>query len=321
MERQTIVSYQTPSGQTVKIIKHSFLSIRRWPLKRVAFVAGLHGNELEGIYLCHLLTRHLRELQASQPEAFKGEVHIYPAINPQAIATGNRLWPFFLVDMNRLFGGGNGKSLPAQIAGALLDDLKSSANIVVDFHASNLHLNEVPQIRIIDGFHKKLIPLAVHCNADLVWVHPPSPIFESTLGYNLNRAKVRTLIVEGGICLRLNHDFANRLFNGMLNLLYQTGILVPAEPPPPVEHPLMVQPSQVALLQSAHAGLFVGHTKLRQHVRKGDTLGEVIDPADGGLLQKVTAPETGFLFTLREHPLVYPGSPLARIAIKETDLS
>jgi hypothetical protein len=35
----------------------------------------------------------------------------------------------------------------------------------------------------------------------------------------------------------------------------------------------------------------------------------------------VTAPETGFLFTLREHPLVYPGSPLARIAIKETDLS
>ena len=133
-----------------------FSSFRKWPTKRIAFISGLHGNELEGIYLCHLLISYLKALKISQPEAFRGEVNIYPAVNPQAISTGTRLWPFFLIDINRQFGNNNGNSLPTQSTKELLNDLKTTADIVVDFHASNLHLKETPQIRIINGLHKKL---------------------------------------------------------------------------------------------------------------------------------------------------------------------
>lgn len=317
MESRAIASYQTPSGQRIEIVKQSFPSVRKRPTKRIAFVAGLHGNELEGIYLCHLLIRHLKELQKTQPESFQGEVHIYPAVNPQAIAVGARLWPFFSTDINRQFGGDNGNSLTAHSAAELLDDLKSSTDIVIDFHASNLHLKEAPQIRILDGLHKKLIPLAVQCNVDLIWVHPASPIFESTLGYNLNQAKVQTLVIETGIALRLNRDFTDQLFRGMLNLLHHTGVLVSTDPQPKVDPPIIVHPSQVVLLHSTHAGLFAGQTDLKKNVVKGEKIGEVVDAANGEILQEVTAPESGFLFTLREHPLVYPGAPLARIATKE----
>lgn len=319
MESQTIASYQTPSGQKVKVVKQSFSSFRKCPTKRITFISGLHGNELEGIYLCHLLIRYLKELKKNHPEAFQGSINIYPVASPQALATGTRLWPFFGIDINRQFGGDNGNSLPAQSAAKLLDDLKASSDIVVDFHTSNLYLKEVPQIRIIDGLHKKLIPLAVQCNADLIWVHPTSPMFESTLGYNLNQSKVSTLVVETGIALRINQNFANQLFQGMLNLLHHTGILVSTNPQPRIDYPMIVHPSQVTLLQSRHAGLFIGRTDIKNNVAKGEIIGEVVNATDGEVLQEVTTPESGLLFTIREHPLVYPGAPLARIAREYMD--
>ena len=319
MESHAIASYQTPSGQKVEIIKQSFSSFRKWPAKRISFVSGLHGNELEGIYVCHLLISYLKELKKNSPDAFQGEVNIYPVVNPQAVATGTRLWPFFKVDMNRQFGGENSNSLPEQLTTALIDDIKSSSDVVVDFHASNLHLKEAPQIRIIDGMHKKLIPLAVKCNVDLIWVHPASQIFQSTLGYNLNQSKIPTLIVETGIALRINQIFVNRLFEGMLNLLHHIGTIVSNNFHLEVNYPIIVNPSQVTLLKAEYAGLFVRYADIKSNINKGETIGKLVSATNGEVLQVVTAPINGFLFTIREHPLVYPGALLARIAQKDID--
>ena len=319
MKSRIINSYQTPSGQRVEVVKQSFSSFHKPPIKRVAFVSGLHGNELEGIYLCHLLTNYLKELQNTQPERFLGEVHIYPSVNPQASAIGVRLWPFLSIDLNRQFKNTSGNSLAISSAEALINDLKASADIVIDCHASNLHLKEVPQIRIIEGFHKKIIPLAVQCNVDLIWVHPPSPVFESTLGYNLNKSKIPTLVIETGIALRINQDFVNQLFKGMLNLLHHLGVIATDKIKPKVNYPIVIQPSQVVILQSDFPGLFIANTDIKTNVSKGDIIGKVVDAMNGKILKEIIAPDNGFLFTLREHPLVYPGDLLARIALKEMD--
>jgi uncharacterized protein len=316
LHSRVISSYQTPSGQRVEILKQCFPSLRKRPVKRVAFVSGLHGNELEGIYICHLLTKYLKELQKSQPEAFLGEIHIYPSVNPQASDSATRLWPFLSIDFNRLFGISGGSSPAIKCAEELISNLKTSADIVVDFHASNLHLKETPQIRITEGFHKKLIPLAVHCNVNLIWVHPSSAMFKSTLGYNMNQSKIPTLVVESGIALRINQSFSNRILLGMLNLLYQVGVLVTKIPPPTVDNPIIAHPSQVIPIHSKHAGLFIGHTDINKNITKGEIMGEVVDAKNGETLQKITATENGFLFTIREHPLVYPGALLGRIAKK-----
>ena len=319
MKSRIINSYQTPAGQRVEVVKQSFSSFHTPPIKRVAFVSGLHGNELEGIYLCHLLTNYLKKLQNTQPERFLGEVHIYPSVNPQASAIGVRLWPFLSIDLNRQFKNTSGNSLAISSAEALVNDLKASADIVIDCHASNLYLKEVPQIRIIEGFHKKLIPLAVQCNVDLIWVHPPSPVFESTLGYNLNKSKIPTLVIETGIALRINQDFANQLFKGMLNLLHHLGVIATDKIQPKVNYPIVIQPSQVVILQSGFPGLFIANTDIKTNVSKGDIIGKVVNAMNGKILKEIIAPNNGFLFTLREHPLVYPGDLLARIALKEME--
>ncbi|MFQ5449445.1 MAG: M14 family metallopeptidase [Nitrospinaceae bacterium] len=320
METHTVVTIKSPLGSTLEIIKQTFPAFLDPPVKRISFVAGLHGDELEGVYLCHRLIEHLRHLQETEPRSFTGEIHIYPAVNPQAVNTASRLWPFDQIDMNRQMGQAAGDSLPAESSRALLRDLQASSDLVVDVHASNLHLMELPQIRIIEEFDRKLIPLAARCNVDLIWVHPTAPVFETTLGYNLNRAKIPTLVVETGTSLRIQQQFSDQVFQGMLHLLSHTGILGPPESSPGGKQPLIVNPDQVTLIRASHSGLFISRRNLGETVRKGEDLGRVIDPVRGATLEEIGIPADGLLFTLREHPVTYQGAPLARIARGNTHL-
>jgi len=312
LQTETIFPIRTPLGTPIQITRQSFTGRRGNP--RVSFLAGLHGDELEGVYLCHRLIQYLRGLQAREPEALRGTVHIYPAVNPQALGAATRLSPFFASDMNRQLGDKNGHSLPAQACQKLLDSLRNSSDCVVDLHASNLHLRELAQIRIIEEFDRKLIPLALRTNTDLIWVHPASGVFESTFGYNLNRAKIPTLVVEAGICLRIDDALCDQVLNGMIHLLHHLGVLATAEGAPEVKEPMLVHPSEVHQVQAEHAGLFVARARLGQMLEAGDILGEVVDPLRGEVVEEAVAPEAGLLFTLREHPVTYQGAALARIA-------
>jgi len=317
LKTHKIASSKNPLGGSIEIVKQTFPSVTDKPVKRVSFVAGLHGDELEGVYLCYRIIEWLRQLKATRPQAFQGEVHVYPAVNPEALGSLTRLWPFFKVDMNRKMGEKNGASLPAEFARSLITDLQSSSDLVVDFHASNLHLKELPQIRIIEEFANKLIPLANLCNMDVVWVHPFAPVFESTLGYNLNHKKIPTLVVETGICLRIHQEYCEQVFQGMIHLLRQTGVLDLDDPLPETRQPTLVHPKQVALVQAHHPGLFISNMPIGAHVQKGDILGTIVDAIQGEVLETVTCPADGLLFTLREQPVTCQGAPLARIALKE----
>jgi hypothetical protein len=176
---------------------------------------------------------------------------------------------------------------------------------------------ELPQIRIITGFEKKLLPLAKLCNVDLIWVHPHVEVFESTLGYNLNQAKIPTLVIETGICLRINKNYCAQIVLGILNLLRQTGVLDTDEPQAKVAEPRLAQPEGVAMIQAGNAGLFIKQTEIGKMVNKGEKIGNLIDPVAGEVLEEIHSPCSGLLFTLREHPLTSKGAPLARIATEE----
>jgi uncharacterized protein len=48
-------------------------------------------------------------------------------------------------------------------------------------------------------------------------------------------------------------------------------------------------------------------------VAKDQEIGIIADPLTGSVSQSVKAPAAGLLFTLREYPVVYEGSLIARI--------
>ncbi|CAI2717476.1 M14 family metallopeptidase [Nitrospina watsonii] len=315
MKTETIVSIKNALGGRLEIVRQTFPAHNGKPTKRISFVAGLHGDELAGLYLCHLITRALRELQDTQPEVFLGEVNIYPAANPAGIHSANRLWPFYGLDMNRVIGQESGHSVGSRAASQLYRDIIKRSEYAVDIHASNLHFLELPQIRVIEEFAIDLLPLASETNADLIWVHPMAGLFESTLGYNLNQEKIPTLVVETGICHRIHPPLIEPLYRGMMHYLRHLGILdANYLSPETVRPPRVLYPKQVVQATANHSGLFISRVQAGETVHAGQVLGQIVDAVEGEVLEDVAAPAAGLLFTLREHPLTHAGALLARIA-------
>jgi predicted deacylase len=76
---------------------------------------------------------------------------------------------------------------------------------------------------------------------------------------------------------------------------------------------LLADDGNVHYLNAETSGVFVPAIQHWMRVRKGQTLGAIVSPFAGEQLSEVCSPVDGVLFTLREYPLVYEGSLMARI--------
>ena len=273
--------------------------------KRICIVTGTHGDELEGQYVCFRLQKIL-----SQRDDFNGIVDIYPSLNPLGMDSMNRKVPFFDLDMNRVFPGDNQGSLVESVAYDIVKDLEG-ANLVVDIHASNVYLKEIPQIRINETQAENLVPLAKLMNVDYVWVHSSSTVLESTLAYSLNALNTPTLVVEMGVGLRITKEYCHQLVDGILHTMKELGMLTKTVPD--VKEPIVSLDSYVHFLNARYAGLFLPEMSHDHFVEEGSLIGKIVDPLNGKVLDNVYSPCHGLLFTLREYPLVNEGSLIGRI--------
>ncbi len=278
--------------------------------KRLSFVTGTHGDELEGQYLAWLLGSYL-DAHADQLD---GIVDIYPALNPMGIDSITRGVPMFDIDMNRIFPGTRHGTMMEVICSAIVNDIAGS-DVCIDVHSSNIFLQEIPQIRISVPTADTLVPLARLLNVDLVWVHESATVLESTLAHTLNSRGTRTLVVEMGVGMRIDKPYCEQVFDGILNLMQHLGMWKGEVRP--VREPIVSLGRQVGFVNSDAAGIFVPCVSFGETVQAGDLIGEVLDPLTSQVTEQVLAVCSGLLFTLREYPIVYGGSLLARILMPE----
>ena len=275
--------------------------------RRISIVTGIHGDELEGQYVCYLLAKWLNE----NPEKIKGIVDIYPSMNPMGIDSITRGFPFYDVDINRAFPGGTSDFLPAQLAHAIVESVKGS-DFAIDIHSSNIFLREIPQVRISRSNADELVPLAQTLGIDFIWVHDAVTVLESTFSHALNTLGTKTLVVEMGVGMRITQSYGEDLTQGILNLMAHTDI---------IDNPISVTcktsvstlNSTVHFINASCAGVFVPTLEHNVTVIKGEKLGEILDPLMGIIKESVISPCDGLLFTIRDYPVVYEGSLLSRI--------
>jgi predicted deacylase len=284
---------------------------------RVAVISGIHGDELEGLYVCHLLAAWLEELGRSNPGALRGSVELYPALNTLGLDTLTRSIPVFDTDLNRNFPGCSGGGLPQRQAAAIMQSLEGAA-LVVDIHASNIYLREIPQVRISHEFSASLVPLARRLNIDLIWLHSAATVLETTIAHSLNSVGVPCLVVEMGVGMRVTPEYCQQLVSGILALWQETGVIAPdLELPVISREPLIADDSNVHFLNAQTSGMFVATAAHWTDVRQGELLGTIVSAFHGNILSEVRSPVDGVLFTLREYPLVYEGSLMARVMARK----
>ncbi len=305
---ETVASVGLPIDENLMIQKNRLVPVNGLSgnEKRISIVTGTHGDELEGQYVCYELQRRIKE----NIECLTGIVDVYPAINPLGIDSITRGIPGFDLDMNRIFPGLENGSMPEYIASKIIDDLSGSA-AVVDIHASNIFLEEIPQVRINELSRDTLVPLAKHLNVDYIWVHSSATVLESTLAYSLNVIGTPTLVVEMGVGMRITKKFGDQLTDGILALMKELGIwngdvITPKEP-------IISEDGEVSFINAGKSGVFVpcvGHWK---NVKKDGHIGDILNPLTGEINERIFAPTDGIVFTLREYPIVNEGSLIARI--------
>ena len=261
--------------------------------KRISLVTGIHGDELEGQLVAYLVNRRIRE----HPEHLRGTVDIYPAMNPLGINTIERGIPGFDLDMNRTFPGDAEGAMTEYYVNQAFEDIKGS-DFAIDLHASNIFLRELPQVRISEETQDSLLPYA--------------GVLQSTLAYSLNHAGTRCLVVEMGVGMRLTQAYAAQVTEGIFHLMHSEGMW---NGETGLTHAPVTCRDEVEFLNANAAGIFIPSVEHDMHVRKGERIGVIADPLTGTDRETIQAPEDGLLFTLREYPVVYPGSLLGRIYV------
>ena len=304
---QTVASIPLPVFENLVIQKNRLSPASGAKGRRISIVTGIHGDELEGQYVCYQLCRQIQE----HPEYLQGTVDLYPALNPLGIDSVTRGIPGFDLDMNRLFPGSRDGAMTEYMAAKIIEDLLGS-DLCLDIHASNIYLTEMPQIRINELFRDQLMGYAKLANVDFIWVHGANTVLEATLAHSLNSRNVPTLVVEMGVGMRLTPSYGDQLTQGIFRLMAELGIWT--GPVPEVRTPVISEEGDaVCYLNAPVSGIFLKENTHGTVLKAGDRIGTILNPLTGEILCLVTAPADGLLFTIREYPVVDEGSLLARI--------
>ncbi len=305
---ETIFTIDLPVGEAYQLKRNRFTPVETQDNigKRISIIAGTHGDELEGIYVITLLAEWLK----NNPDKIRGTIDLYPSLNSLGIDSITRSVPFYQTDLNRIFPGQEQDTFPKQMAAGIVEALKGS-DIAIDIHASNIFLRELPQIRIADTYMDQLMPLANQLNMDFIWVHDAITVLEATLAHSLNSLGTKTLVVEYGVGMRLTPHYGQQLLTGLFNLMAKQGIL--DIEPQQVITPFCSTAGIVHYMNATDAGLFIPAIDHCQRVIKAQCVGHIHDPYGHRAPVPCLAPADGLLFTLREYPIVYAGSLLARL--------
>lgn len=309
---KTIAAVGLPVDEVLEIRRNRILpETPVESMKRISIVTGIHGDELEGQYVCFELQRRIEQ----NKECLTGIVDIYPAMNPLGIDSITRGIPAFDLDMNRLFPGDIDGSMLEYVVARIMEDVAGS-DCVLDIHASNIYLTEIPQIRINELHQDILVPMAEAANVDFIWIHGASTVLESTFAYSLNHMGTPVLVVEMGVGMRITRRYGDQMVDGIFHLMKKMGIWngeVKAVRKPIISR----KPEDVFYLNASVGGVFIPNVQHGAKLKKDEMIGQIVDPLCGKVLDEVRTPEDGMLFTIRDYPVVVEGSLMGRLLKKE----
>lgn len=302
-----VIRVELPSGGQLEIVRRRF-GVAGAEAPRVVIVAGIRGDAPEGIRVAHKVASALEKVE----DRLAGIVDIYPCANPLAAHKGDRLWPFFNVDLNRMFPGRHDGHPPDRVAHALFNDIRGATQVIV-LRGARAAFSEVPhaQVRHRD---EAAAELAASANVRLVWARRPGPAAAGTFAHQFPGA----IVLEGGTGNRLRPGIGETLAEGVLSVISRLGVLKEEDLPfhwAGLNRPVRVSDEQVLRLRAQTGGLFLPHGEIWAAVSEGDLLGEVIDPSNGETREEIRSTADGHIMAMRDHPVVYPGSMVARVVI------
>ena len=308
---ETVMTAQMPVGLPIKIKKNRLEpDTIQENMPRLSIVAGVHGDELQGQYICYELIRRIKE----ERENLKGIVDVYPCVAPMALEIRKRNAPGAL-DMNAMFPGSHHGHTIEYMAAEVIEDLKGS-DFCIDIHSSDIFIRELPQIRVPENAGKKVTELAQKSGIPVLWMNSnSSSVWEGSLAYSLRRKGIPNLVIESGIALKIDYEYCKKVIDGIFRMMKELEVFEGEVSP--TKKTVTVKKNDVEVIHCNTSGIFIPKIQIGSFVRVNQVLGCIVRPILGAELEEVKSSCDGMIFSLREYPAVCEGELLARICKAE----
>lgn len=315
MSVYSLLTMTAPLRDSFHVGYHDIGSTLKPP--RAVFVGGIHGDELNTVFVLARLAHFLDTLFQGPkgPERLKERVLIIPAVNVVAVNTQRRFWPFDNTDINRMFPGYDRGETSQRIAAAVFE-LTKAGHYRVDLHASNADFEELPQVRLYEPTDSERRTARLF-ELPAVIERRSNTIVNSTIGQAWRGCGGENFVLQAGMAGQLQPEHCERLFHSLVAFLVNIGVLNGVQLADAETESTYFGPDQTVPLISREAGLFVSKTKVGKWVQTGDVIGSIYDGFSGSVKSEVVIPAAGLLSGLRRQPLLCEGDLIARIQTRE----
>lgn len=283
-------------------------------------VANLHGDECTGIGAVLRLSRLL-------PTRLKrGEVHLYPSLNPEGLKRGSRGLPGDGLDPNRAFPGSSRGSLAQRHAARVWSELlRHRPDAVVDLHTDAG--GAVPYAivdRVVRGGRREELEarcqaLAAASGLTVLREYPAErylryELDQSLPGALVNGPGVPAVTLEVGPRRRMDRASVELAVQATLGVLTAMGLVDAAAP----AHASRLDGGpwrRESGPRANRAGLLLPALSCGDAFARGDRLATVLS-LDGEELEALRAPFDGVVIALPETSLVEVGAACATLAVR-----
>lgn len=297
-----------PDGSTLRIPCMVVRGQHDGPV--LAVLAGVHGDELEGILAIHEVFAQL------DPGLIQGTFVGVPVSNPPAVLAGTRESPVDGLNLARTFPGSPSGTLSQRLAQTLAETIIAPADFMIDLHTAGTrytmplycgyYVHDDPLV--LDKSRAAALAFAA-AGAEVVVEHTVRPWVSgdpASCGSSVEEAGRRNIPCmytesTGGGWLR--PEVVSFYVAGVINVMRHLSILL--EPPHEgMSGRHLVGPRYKILMPES--GFLVPRVALLDFVEAGDCLGTVIDPL-GRVVTEVRSERSGWVTMMRAHPVVYAG--------------
>ncbi|QGG46477.1 M14 family metallopeptidase [Heliorestis convoluta] len=307
---EPILTLNIPFREPMVLYKNEFQGTGEGPI--VSLVSGIHGDELNGIYLLTRLAAFLEEVVQGKKEGYtlQGTVRLVPVVNVPGVNFALRNWPFDGTDINRMFPGYDQGETTQRIADGVFQATLGS-HYAFDVHSSNEQFYELPHLRTFFPDEREL-KLAPYLRCPYLLHRELTPLYKTQLAYLWKDSGISPYILMLGVARRIDESMVQQVFHGLIDFMVATEILAgpPLAPPPATP---FFRTANTHLVLSQAAGIFRPTAVVGTEIEQEDLIGHIYNVLTGALEEEVRAPASGLLAGLRAYPMVYEKELLARI--------
>lgn len=266
---------------------------------RLALVAGVNGQEWNGLFVLARLANFLNEIDAGERpgQRLLERIVIIPTAN--AMEYGDLQAP-------------HGEPIHIHTITEVILPLTRQAYYRVEIDTPTPNIEEMPQLRLYTPNDDER---ATACLFGLPAVieRPTHAITSLTRAWQEWGGE--NFVIKTSQAGHLQPTHCEILFRALVGFLDRTGMvdgLALSEEENDLHY---FSRDQIFTMASEHTGLFVSPLEVGRWIQAGDHIGYICDPFTGDIRTEVRAPVPGLVATLRRQPMLFKSDLITRILI------